>query len=198
MVFSERPILGRGIESLLRSDGRFRVIGSDHQVQPALERVASYKPGVVVVCEGSDSSSLLQALPHASRESSGLALISRSSAVQARQLMRDGAKGVVSLAEDPQVIFAALSLVGDGKGYISPCLAADVASLGDGQFAYGVTAREAEVLRMVALGLTNQQIASQLYISPRTVESHRANILKKCDGEDRSDLVRLAMEMEII
>jgi two-component system response regulator NreC len=82
----------------------------------------------------------------------------------------------------------------NGERVVDPELAAQALSEGDSP----LSSREAEVLRMIALGHTNVEIAEQLYLSIRTVESHRAHIQQKLRRSSRADLVRYAIDHGLV
>ena len=93
-------------------------------------------------------------------------------------------------------LIEAVRLAAAGENYLNPKLGAKLASapeLSDGQLD-GLTQRELEVLRLIALGHTNSQIAEQLFLSVRTIETHRAHIQQKTRKSSRPELVRYAMD----
>jgi two-component system response regulator NreC len=85
-----------------------------------------------------------------------------------------------------------------GESYLNPRLGARLASEPPVGPPDGLSDREVEVLRLVALGHTNQEVASQLFISIRTVETHRSHIQQKLGLRARSDLVRYALENGLV
>jgi len=90
--------------------------------------------------------------------------------------------------------------VADGGTYVNPTLGAALASAPPTPSGPpdGLTEREVEVLRLIALGHTNAEIAKQLYLSVRTVESHRGHIQQKISRSTRAELVRYAMEHGLV
>jgi two-component system response regulator NreC len=89
----------------------------------------------------------------------------------------------------------AIRIVGRGGRYLDPAIGGWVlTSAGDA----ALSERELEVLRLLALGYTNTEIAEQMYISPRTVETHRANLQSKLGTTGRPELVRYALEHGVI
>jgi two-component system response regulator NreC len=111
----------------------------------------------------------------------------------AREAMRAGVLGyILKEAADAELV-KAVRLAAQGETYLQPALGARLAA----EPAEGedeLSEREREVLRMIALGHTNAEIAEQLYLSVRTVESHRAHIQQKLRMTKRSELVRYALE----
>lgn len=115
--------------------------------------------------------------------------------VFARQAWAAGAAGYVLKEASRSDLVRALRAVGNGSRYLDPAvggmaLARDASEL--------LTDRELEVLRLVALGHSNTEIATLMFISPRTVETHRANVQRKIGASGRPDLVRYALERGVI
>lgn len=111
----------------------------------------------------------------------------------AREAMQAGVRGyILKEAADAELV-KAVRLAAEGNTYLQPDLGARLAAEPPGQ-PDDLSTRELEILRLIALGHTNAEIAEQLYISVRTVESHRAHIQQKLRVTKRSELVRYALE----
>ena len=115
----------------------------------------------------------------------------------ARAAMQTGVLGYVLKEAVDEELVSAVRLAADGKTYLQPELGARLA-VDPGDSADGLSDRELEILRMIALGHTNSEIAEQLYLSVRTVESHRAHIQSKLRFTKRSELVRYALERGLL
>jgi two-component system, NarL family, response regulator NreC len=115
----------------------------------------------------------------------------------AREAMQAGVLGYVLKDSADAELVKAVRMAAEGRTYLQPQLGARLAAQPTGP-ADDLTDREAEVLRLIALGHTNAEIASQLYLSVRTVESHRANILRKLDLTTRAELVRYALDHRLV
>lgn len=193
-------LMRAGVARILDGEDGVELCAEADGPQQALRHVQSHSPDVLLFYRSSqqEASMILSNLGKASPSTRALALMSQPNAVQVRQLMRRGARGAVCLAESESMMLTAISLVARGDGYINPVLASEVASLGDSGFPRGLTEREAEVLQLVALGYTNHQIADRLYLSVRTVEVHRANIINKLDSSCRRDLVAWADKIGLL
>ena len=117
-----------------------------------------------------------------------------------QQLIKAGVNGYVLKQSAPSELINAIRAVNDGKSYIDPALATKVmggfvgrsASL-RGESGNEVTDREMEVLRLIAWGYSNKEIASQLDISVKTVEAHKTNTMRKLGMASRIDIVRYAI-----
>lgn len=192
------PLLSHGLRVMLEAGYGVEVVAESDGPGEALRYLRGHKPSVVVFTpDGNGYKEMLQGLPEASPETSALALIFDFLPSVARELLRDGARGVVMLEESADDFITALRLASNGDGYMNPRLAAEVASLTEGS-PDGLSEREVEVLRLVSMGFTNREIADKLFLSVRTVESHRASIFSKLGLERRSDLVRYAMQHHLM
>ena len=124
------------------------------------------------------------------------------------QILKSGASGYVLKSAGKDELAEAIRAVARGERFFSPRISQLMAEgyvkrveKGGPDAAKGdvpLTRREREILALVANGLTNQQIADQLFISPRTVDTHRTNIMQKLDIHDLANLVRYAIEHGII
>jgi two-component system response regulator NreC len=115
----------------------------------------------------------------------------------ARQALSAGALGyVLKEAADAELVDA-VRAAASGESYLNPRLGARLAAT-PADPPGGLSERETEVLRMIALGHTNTQIADSLYLSVRTVETHRSHIQQKLGLSDRAELVRYAFENRIV
>ena len=115
----------------------------------------------------------------------------------AREALAGGARGYVLKEAADSDLVAAIRAVADGGTYLQPELGARMAA-GDATGGPDLTPRELEVLKLIALGHTNVEIAESLYLSIRTVETHRSNIQGKLHSTRRADLVKYALERRLI
>jgi two-component system, NarL family, response regulator NreC len=118
----------------------------------------------------------------------------------ARQALQAGARGyVLKEAADAELV-QAVHAAAEGRTYLNPELGARLAAAPPEPAGPpdDLTDREVEILRLIALGHTNAEIGKQLYLSVRTVESHRAHIQQKIRRTTRAELVRYALDHELI
>jgi two-component system response regulator NreC len=141
--------------------------------------------------------SSLDAIPdilEASPQTEIVVLTMQNEPAFARRALQAGVRGyVLKEAADAELVQAVRSAAA-GKTYLQPALGARLAAAADGREADELSERERDVLRLIALGHTNAEVAEQLYISIRTVESHRAHIQQKLRLSSRAELVRYALE----
>jgi two-component system response regulator NreC len=116
----------------------------------------------------------------------------------ARRALGSGAHGYVIKDAADEELVQAVRLAAAGQRYINPQLGARLAATPADARPGDLTEREIEILRLIALGHTNPEIAGQLYLSIRTIETHRAHIHQKLSLATRADLVRFALEHRLI
>jgi len=199
VLADDHAVVRSGLRLLLDQAG-LHVLAEAGDAESALRSVLGHKPAVLVLdlnMPGEPTS--LEAIPRVADVSPGtrvVVLTMQEDPVFAREALRAGAAGyVLKEAADTELV-EAVRRAAAGETYLNPRLGAALATAPleqDGP-PDGLTAREAEVLRLVALGHTNAEIAGQLYLSVRTVESHRARIGQKLRLSTRAELVRYALD----
>jgi two-component system response regulator NreC len=205
LLVDDHAILRAGLRRVLDAEEDIEVVAEAESAERALFEALSAKPDVVVLDvvmpgkSGIDATpELLNAVPNARI----LILSMQDDPRYVRAAFEAGASGyVLKEAADTEVV-GAVRTVAQGERYVHPALgarliAADVEERKRAE-ADPLSDREREVLRLLALGHTNQEIAKMLYISVRTAETHRAHIMQKLGFTSRSELVRHALEQGLI
>ena len=118
-------------------------------------------------------------------------------AVVARRDLHDGASGYVLAWQSVEDLVDALKTAVLGRLYVSPRLGVEIARMDEDDHD-GLTDRETEIARLVALGYSNTQIGQELFLSTRTIESHRSNLTRKLGVADRRELVAWAIEHQMV
>jgi two-component system response regulator NreC len=201
VVVDDHAVVRSGLRLLLEAEDDMEVVGEAGNARDAIFEVRAAKPDVVLLDVVLPGDSGIEALPQVLQEAPGakvLMLSMQDDPNYVREAFAAGASGyVLKEAVDAEVV-AAIREVALGNHYVHPALgarmvAADAAAQAAAD-ADPLSDREREVLRMLALGHTNQEIAKQLYISVRTAETHRAHIMRKLQLSTRAGLVRYAIE----
>jgi two-component system response regulator NreC len=201
VVVDDHAVVRAGLKLLLDAEADLEVVGEAGSVQEAVFEVRAGKPDVVLLDVTMPEESGIDGLPKLLHEAPGakvLMLSMEDDPSYVREAFAAGASGyVLKEAVDAEVV-AAVREVATGKSYVHPVLgarmvAADAAARA-ADAADPLSDREREVLRLLALGHTNQEIAKRLYISVRTAETHRAHIMRKLQLSTRAELVRYAIE----
>lgn len=184
---------------LLEAGEEFEVVAEAGDVDGAVRKVLAYKPQVLVLDLSMPGGSSLAAIPRmlsASPHTAIVVLTMEDEPRFAREALRVGALGfVLKEAADTELVEAVRAAT-HGRRYLNPQLGAMIAAAPETPPGPpdGLTEREVEILRLVALGHTNAEISQKLYLSVRTVESHRAHIQQKAGRATRADLVGYARE----
>jgi two-component system response regulator NreC len=201
VVVDDHAVVRSGLRLLLDAEDDLEVVGEAGNAREAIFEVRAAKPDVVLLDVVMPGESGIQALPQVLHEAPGakvLMLSMQDDPNYVREAFAAGARGyVLKEAVDAEVV-AAIRDVAAGNQYVHPALGARmVAADALAQAAAAadpLSDREREVLAMLALGHTNQEIAQQLFISVRTAETHRAHIMRKLQLSTRAELVRYALE----
>jgi two-component system response regulator NreC len=201
VIADDHPVVRRGLRQLLEYEQGFEVVAEAGDLDSARRYVRGHRPRVLVLDLNMPGGSSLDAIEEILAESPGLAIVvltMQDEPAYARRALSAGALGyVLKEAADTELV-QAIRAAAAGQSYLNPRLGARVAAAPPPGPPDGLSEREVEVLRLIALGHTNAQIAAALYLSVRTVESHRAHIQHKLRLSDRAELVRYALDHELI
>jgi two-component system, NarL family, response regulator NreC len=200
VLADDHAVVRAGLRLLLDSADGFEVVAEAGDVDAALRSVLGYKPSVLVLdlnMPGRRTS--LEAIPAVHEASAGTSVViltMQEDPEFARQALRAGALGYVLKEAADSELVEAVRRAAAGETYLNPRLGAALAAAPPPPSGApdDLTERELEVLRLIALGHTNGEIGAQLYLSVRTVESHRSHIQQKLRRSTRAELVRYALD----
>jgi two-component system response regulator NreC len=204
MLVDDHAVVRAGIRMLLESQANVTVVAEASSAEEALEISMDRDPDVIVTdlsMGGLRGASVVEAFVDRFPSAVIMVLSVVDSPADVRRAMDAGAKGYMLKGAAASELPDAVGRILRGEPYVQPALGALLAGHGTkaavhADPATALTEREREVLRLLALGHTNPEIATLLFLSPRTVESHRANIQRKLGVRSRADLVRAAREIE--
>jgi two-component system, NarL family, response regulator NreC len=205
VLVDDHAILRSGLRRVLDAEPDIEVVGEAESVDRAVFEVLASKPDVVVmdvVMPGKSGIEGMPAVMQAGPDARVLVLSMQDDPRYVREAFAAGASGyVLKEAVDTEVVGAVRS-VASGEQYVHPALGARLVTAEAEERrraeADPLSEREREVLRLLALGHTNQEIAKLLYISVRTAETHRAHIMQKLRLSSRAELVRYALDNGLI
>jgi two-component system response regulator NreC len=200
VLVDDHAVVRSGIRLLLERQEDIEVVGEAGNAKDALFRARALKPDVIlldVVMPGESGIEVLPRLLEESPETKVLVLSMQDDPSYVREAFAAGAQGyVLKEAADDEVVSAVREIANGGR-YVHPTLGARMVAADAEERAAAeadpLSDREREVLRLLALGHTNQEMAEKLYISVRTAESHRAHIMQKLRLSTRAELVRYAL-----
>jgi two-component system, NarL family, response regulator NreC len=203
VIADDHQVVRAGLRLLLEAEEGFRVIAEAGDVATTERRVTAYHPQVLILDLTMPGESSLPAIPRlrsSAPETQIVVLTMQNDPAFAREALRAGAVGYVLKEAADDELIQAVRLAAAGRTYLNPELGARLAA--EPPSASGppddLSAREIEVLRLIALGHTNSEIASRLYLSVRTVESHRAHLQQKTGRTSRADLVAYARDHGVL
>jgi DNA-binding NarL/FixJ family response regulator len=196
LVIDDHAILRTGIRSMLEREGDFNVVGQAANADQAVSRARALQPDVILLDVVMPRKSGFEALPElraVAPEARVIMLSMQTNRSAIRQALVSGAAGYLSKQSSDTDLLEAIRRVAAGSRYVSPELGSDLVVSDAAEFARPITERERDVLFLLALGYTNQEIAPMLFISVRTVETHRAHIMQKLKLKTRAELVLYAL-----
>ena len=197
----DHAVVRGGLRRILEEERDLEVVGEAGTAEEAVELAKAQQPDVFVMDLGLPDASGIEATRRVAAVSPGtniLVLTVHDDVAYLRKAFDAGARGyLVKDAADVELVLA-VRQVATGAEYVHPRLGAALLSTTAAPRLAGpggeLSERELDVLRLVALGFTNAEIAAELYVSVRTVETHRAHVQQKLGIKARADLVRYARE----
>ena len=201
MIADDHAVVRRGLRQVLDAEEGFEVVAEAVDLDGARRYVRGHHPDVLVLDLNLPGGLSLGAIPELRAgfpDTQIVVLTMQDEPAYARQALSSGALGYVLKEAAESELVHAVRRAAAGDTYLNPRLGARVAAEPPPGPPDGLSERELEVLRMIALGHTSAEIAKQLYLSVRTVETHRAHIEQKLRLGSRSHLVRYALEHKLI
>jgi two-component system response regulator NreC len=202
IVASSHAAERHGIVSLLEREEGMTVIAEAADIGSLAVAVRNHRPRLVLLDTDDDVLAvvrMISALRAAGPRVRIVLLSSDRTPGFIRQVMRAGAAGYVLREAAIAELATAVRLIAMGRSYLDPQLGAELAGEADPSVnGVRLTGRETEILRLVALGHTNAEIAEMLFLSVRTIDSHRAHIQSKLDCRTRAGLVREALARRLL
>jgi DNA-binding NarL/FixJ family response regulator len=200
LVADDHAIVRQGLRLLIDGEPDMVVAGEAADGTSVLEQAKALKPDIVVMDISMPTMNGLmatRALKRAQPDVAIVALTRHEEDTYVQDVLRAGASGYVLKHSPPQELLRAIRAIAAGGVYLDPAVSARVADgLLDGRLDHRqapdvtITGRESEVLRLVAVGHSNKDIADRLKISVKTVELHKANAMRKLGLTGRVDVIR--------
>jgi two-component system, NarL family, response regulator NreC len=201
VLADDHAVVRSGLRLLLDSEDGFEVVAEASDVDTARRYVRGHHPTVLVLDLNMPGGSSLEAIPMIREESPDtqiVVLTMQQEPAFAREALGAGALGYVLKEAADEELVEAIRNAAAGERYLNPRLGARIASEPAPGPPDDLSEREVEVLRLIAFGHTNVEIAKQLYLSVRTVETHRSHIQQKLRLATRAELVGYALERGLI
>lgn len=206
LVADDHPVVRKGLQSCLARQERLRVVGEASDGEEALEKALELAPDVVLLdisMPRKDGLTVTGALRKAAPQIKVLILSVHSNKEYLFRIIQAGAHGYVSKEASPEELLRAIESVHNGETFFTPEIAQAALSqlVNNGgkkdPFAQ-LTGREREVLILIAQGQSNKEIANQLGIGVRTIETHRERIMRRLDIHSVAGLTKFAIANGLI
>ncbi|MEO6859883.1 MAG: response regulator transcription factor [Solirubrobacteraceae bacterium] len=201
VIADDHAMVRRGLRQVLDAEDGFEVVAEAADLDGARRYVRGHHPDVLVLDLNLPEGLSLGAIPEIRAECPDtqiVVLTMQNEPAYARQALSAGALGYVLKEAAEAELVEAVRRAAMGDTYLNPRLGARVAAEPPPGPPDGLSEREVQVLRMIALGHTNAEIADGLFLSVRTVETHRAHVQQKLRLGSRSELVRYALEHKLV
>jgi two-component system response regulator NreC len=203
VLADDHAVVRAGLRLLLETEEDWHVVAEAGDLPDAIRLTKAHRPDVLILDLNMPGGSSLEALPQLAAEAAAtrvVVLTMQDDPEFARTAMAGGAAAyVLKEAADAELV-QAVRAAAAGETYLNPRLGARLAAAPPAPAGPpdDLSPRELDVLRLIALGHTNTEIAKQLYLSVRTVETHRAHIQQKVRRTTRAELVRYALEHGLV
>ena len=205
LIVDDHAVVRAGLRLLLEAEEDVEPVGEAGSVRDAVFEARTARPDVILLDVVMPGESGIEGAPkvlHEAPEARVLVLSMQDDPRYVREAFAAGAAGyVLKEAADAEVVQAVREVARGGR-YVDPALGAKLAAAEVEQRRRAeedpLSDREREILRLLALGHTNQEIAKMLYISVRTAETHRAHIMQKLRLQTRAELVRFALQQGLL
>jgi two-component system, NarL family, response regulator NreC len=201
VLADDHTVVRRALRVLLEEEPGLEVVAEAEDAEGAIRYLRGHKPDVLILDLNMPGRPSLKAIPEmleAAPRTRIVVLTMQKEPAFARQALQLGVLGYVLKEAADDELVQAVRKAAAGETYLQPALGARLAAEPEQAAATDLSERETDVLRLIALGHTNAEIAEQLYISVRTVETHRAHIQQKLGVSSRAELVRSALSRGLV
>jgi len=203
IIADDHAVVRKGLRLLIDAEPGLHVIAEAGDVPEAVRKTRALRAGVLILDLNMPGGSSLEAIPQIREQAPMTAIVvltMQNDPAFARKALQAGAAGFVLKEAADDELLEAIRQASTGGTYLNPSLGARLAAQPPEPAGPpdDLSERELSVLRLIALGHTNTEIAGELHLSVRTVESHRAHIQQKTRRASRSELVRYALDHGLV
>jgi two-component system, NarL family, response regulator NreC len=203
IIADDHAVVRKGLRLLIDAEPGLRVVAEAGTVPDAVMKARALRANILILDLNMPGGSSLESIPQIREETPDTAIVvltMQNDPAFARRALQSGAAGFVLKEAADDELLEAIRQASSGGTYLNPTLGARLAAAPPEPAGPpdDLSERELSVLRLIALGHTNAEIAGTLHLSVRTVESHRAHIQQKTRRSSRAELVRYALEHELV
>jgi two-component system response regulator NreC len=201
LLVDDHELLRAGLRSRLEREDDITVVGDADSGERAIVMARSLQPDLVLLDLLLPRKSGYETIPEIARvapDARILVVSSQSAPSSVRRALSAGAAGYLPKRASDSELVAAIKHVVGGRDYVDPELGAKLVVAQGSPGLEALSERERDIVHLLALGHTNKEIGQRLYISVRTVDTHRAHVMNKLDLETRAELVMFALANGVI
>jgi len=201
LLVDDHELLRAGLRSRLEPEPGITVVGEADTAERAVLLARRLQPDLIVLdllLPRKSGDEVIPELTEVAPQSRVLVVSSQAAPSSVRRALSAGAAGYLPKRSSDRDLVAAIQLVANGGGYVDPELGAQLVNPDSPGALEPLSERERDVLYLLALGYTNQEIGEKLFISVRTVDTHRAHIMRKVQLQTRSELAMFALANGVI
>jgi DNA-binding NarL/FixJ family response regulator len=201
VIVDDHALVRAGIRARLASEDDIEVLAEAETGQRAVSLARSLHPDVLLLdllLPGTSGYDSIPRIAQTSPETKVVICSAMTSAGSVRRAMSAGAAGYVAKRASDDELVEAIHRVAAGQRYVDPSLGPSLAAPQEAGLPEPISDRERDVLQLLALGYTNHEIAKMLFISVRTVDTHRAHLMRKLELRSRAELVMFALANGLI
>jgi DNA-binding NarL/FixJ family response regulator len=201
LLVDDHELLRAGLRSRLEREPGIAVVGEADSAERAVLVARKLQPDLILLdllLPRKSGADVIPELAEVAPEARVLVVSSQASPSAVRRALSAGAAGYLPKRASDRELVGAIQMVAEGGGYVDPELGARLITPKGSPALEPLSERERDVLALLALGYTNQEIGKKLFISVRTVDTHRAHIMRKLLLDTRAELVMFALANGVI
>ncbi|HKD32096.1 MAG TPA: response regulator transcription factor [Gaiellaceae bacterium] len=201
LIVDDHALLRAGLRSRLEREPGIAVVGEAETAERAVILARKLQPDLILLdllLPRKNGYDVLPELAEVAPDARVLVVSSQAAPSSVRRALSAGAAGYLPKRSSDCELVSAIRVVADGSGYVEPDLGAKLVTPGCPPALEPLSERERDIIQLLALGYTNQEIGKKLFISVRTVDTHRAHIMRKLQLDTRAELVMFALANGVI
>jgi DNA-binding NarL/FixJ family response regulator len=201
LLVDDHELLRAGLRSRLEREPGIAIVGEADTAERAVLMARKLQPDLILLdmlLPRKSGADVIPELADVAPDAKVLVVSSQAAPSSVRRALSAGASGYLPKRSSDRELVTAIRLVADGSGYVEPDLGAKLVTPGGPSALDPLSERERDIIQLLALGYTNQEIGKKLFISVRTVDTHRAHIMRKLQLETRAELVMFALAHGVI
>jgi two-component system response regulator NreC len=201
LLVDDHELLRAGLRSRLEDEDGISVVGEADSAERAIIVARAVQPDLILLdllLPRKNGYDVIPELAEVAPDAKVLVVSSQAAPSSVRRALSLGAAGYLPKRTSARELVGAIRLVANGGGYVEPDLGAKLVAPNGSPALEPLSERERDIIHLLALGYTNQEIGKKLFISVRTVDTHRAHVMRKLGLDTRAELVMFALANGVI